>query len=184
MYFSNTWFLKDLFTKGTISKKPLGLTYSCEKQLIYSIGQELKMKMRIKDQIIKYQTIWNKQEWGGKSRSPISGVPSGELRAKMEGKKREDAVYCTVVTQIVTSHSRVQDDPTKFSFFLPHWPNWTWDDCDSHLVKNTKMLSTDWINIFNKLQDNTFILHKNFSSRNLSLNNFTAAIYTFWNFPY
>lgn len=87
MYFSNTWFLKDLFTKGTISKKPLGLTYSCEKQLIYSIGQELKMKMRIKDQIIKYQTIWNKQEWGGKSRSPISGVPSGELRAKMEGKK-------------------------------------------------------------------------------------------------
>ncbi len=51
MYFSNTWFLKDLFTKGTISKKPLGLTYSCEKQLIYSIGQELKMKMRIKDQL-------------------------------------------------------------------------------------------------------------------------------------
>lgn len=40
-----------------------------------------------------------------------------------EKKNREDAVYCTVVTQIVTSHSRVQDDPTKFSFFLPHRPN-------------------------------------------------------------
>lgn len=26
----------------------------------------------------------------------------------------EDAVYCTVVTQIVTSHSKVQDDHTKF----------------------------------------------------------------------
>lgn len=66
----------------------------------------------------------------------------GSYGPKWRGGKWEDAVYCTVVTQIVTSHSRVQDDPAKFSYsFYP--TDRTWDDCDSHIVKNTKMLSTD-----------------------------------------
>lgn len=126
-----------------------------------------------------------KKRMGRKSWSPISGVPSKELWAQMV---EQNVGRCGLL------HSSYPNCDVTFKgsrwphkiliFLLAHRPNWMWDDCDSHLVKNTKMLCTDWINIFNKLQDNTFILHKNFSSRNLSLNNFTAVIYTFWNFPY